>query len=180
MFARRGKSGIILIFVVVVCVGIGLFLSWKFAEKIVPVPPQTNPTDKIAFAQDLAGEGWIFTPVNPKDPSASGITQIVITKDRAVAAANSSDNNIQKSPDLTGIATYLGLMSNSGLQAAAQAGVNVDPTFLKPRLVWIVSYKGIRQQSSGPPGSEVHFSNELDIVIDAVTGERLLEFVWTR
>jgi hypothetical protein len=176
----RGKSEIIVFLSVVVCVGFGLFLSWKVAEIIAPPAAQPNPADTNAFAKDLASEGWIFTPVDPRDPNSSGITQKVITKDRAISDANGNYKDIQKSPGLTAIVAYLGLMSNSGLQAAAQAGINVDPTFLIPHLVWIVSYKGIQEQSSGPPGSIIRFSNELEVVIDAQTGDRLMDFVWTR
>jgi hypothetical protein len=179
MTARR-ESEIIVVLSVAVCVVIGLFLIWKVAENIAPTAAQPNPPDIGVFAKDLATEGWVFTPVDPKNPNSSGITQKVITKDRAISDANSNYKDIQKSPGLTAIVAYLGLMSNSGLQAADRAGIKVDPTFLKPHLVWIVSYKGIQEQSSGPPGSPIHFSNELEVVIDAETGEHLMDFVWTR
>jgi hypothetical protein len=178
--SKRGKSDLILVLGVLVCVVIVLFFSWKFAEIVVPSTSQPNPPDTNIFAQDLATNGWIFIPVDPKDPRSAGITQIFLTKDGAIAAANNNYPYLQKSPDLKNIVAYLGLFSDPGLQEAAQQGEKVDPTFLKPRLVWIISFKGIKEQSSGPPGSEHRISNELDVVIDAVTGERLMDFVWTR
>jgi len=176
----RGKSAIILGLGVLLCVGLVLFLAWKFAVNVLPSSSQPNPANTKAFAQGLASEGWIFTPVDPNNPHPAGVTQTVLPRDRAIAVVNSDYKNLQKSPDLKGIVAYLGKMSDVRLQEASQTGVTVDPTFLKPRLVWIVSYQGIKEQSSGPPGSIVRVSNELDVVIDAVTGERLMDFVWTR
>ena len=178
--SQRAKSQIGLILGILVCVGLLFFFAWVFAEKVVPNTIQPNPPETKIFALGLANEGWSFTPVDPVHPQSSGIFQAFLSRDRAINAANNYEPYLQKSPDLTGIVAYLGMFSDAGLKASAQAGEKVDPTFLNPRLVWIVSYQGIQEQSSGPPESEHRFSNELNVVVDAFSGKILLEFVWTR
>ena len=170
-----------------IAIFLGLFLSVSlgyFGGRLIkgegyPAAQFTSPGGN-GLAQGLAREGWVFTAVDPNQPQASGIPQPVVARQTAIEAANASFPGLQTSPDLTGIEANLGRLSSSSLQQAARSGVRADPTFLEPRPVWIVTYAGIREVSSGPPGSNHSYSNEVDVIIDAMSGDYLMAMVWTR
>ncbi|HVP20548.1 MAG TPA: hypothetical protein VMS73_01675 [Anaerolineaceae bacterium] len=167
---------LLVILSVLVCIIVGLLLGQKLASERVPVQAQINTPEANMLVQGLAQEGWVFTPVDPNNPKDSGVTQTFISEEAATAQANKISPSFQKSPDLTGITAHLGKLNNARLQESAQRGENVDPAFLKPRLVWIVTYNGVKTPIQGTEGT----SNEMNVVIDATNGEYLMEFIWTR
>jgi peptidase YpeB-like protein len=174
------KTALILISVLGILFGIGWLLGHAYANKLTPALAQSNLPDGNVLKQDLAKENWTFEPLDPAKLNASGITQTVLTRDQAIAIANNQFPNLQETKSLIGITANLGKLSNSLLRSSAQAGEKVDPTFLNPRLVWIVTYVGVNSQSVGSPNGPQATSNEFDVVVDATTGEQLMTFVWTR
>ena len=169
------KTVLILIGVLVILAGIGWFLGHAYANKLTPALAQSNLPDGNVLKQDLAKENWTFEPVDP-----ATITQTIISRDQAIDAANKQFPNLQYTKSLIGITANLGRLGNLLLRSSAQAGEKVDPTFLNPRLVWIVTYVGVYSQSVGSPNGPHATSNEFDVVLDATTGEQLMTFVWTR
>lgn len=169
------KTVLILISVLGILVGIGWLLGHAYANKLTPALAQSNLPDGNVLKQDLAKENWIFEPVDP-----AKITQTILSKDQAIDIANKQFPNLQDAKGLIGITANLGQLSNPLLQSSAKAGEKVDPAFLNPRLVWIVTYVGVSSQSVGSPNGPQATSNEFDIVVEATTGEQLMTFVWTR
>jgi hypothetical protein len=174
------KTALILISVFGIIFGIGWLLGHAYSSKIIPAHAQSNLPDGNILKQDLAKENWTFEPVDPSNLNASGITQTILTSDKVIGIANSQFPDLQGTKSLIGITANLGKLSNQQLQSSAQAGEKVDPTFLNPRLVWIVTYVGVNSQSVGSPNGPHATSNEFDVVLDATTGEQLMTFVWTR
>ena len=74
----------------------------------------------------------------------------------------------------------MGFLQNQGLQKPIDIRDTNGSPFAEPRLVWIVTLSGVQQTSSGPPNQEKKISNELNVILDAKTGEYLADFVWTR
>ena len=174
------KTVLILISVLGILFGIGGILGHAYASKLTPAHAQSNLPDGNVLKQGLAKENWTFEPLDPAKLNASGITQAILTRDQAIATANKQYPDLQNTKGLIGITANLGQLSNPLLRSTAQAGEKVDPTFLNPRLVWIVTYGGVNSQSAGGPNSPHATSNEFDVVLDATTGEQLMAFVWTR
>jgi len=169
------------IFVVVgflLTIAVGFIVGRAIAGTSTPAQAQPNPPDSSILTQDLAQEGWLFNPVSTGSSPQPGVA--LLTKDQAIAKANNIFPDFQKSPDLTGISANIGELSNSRMQQSAQRGEKVNNTFLKPKLVWIVSYEGIKMPSAGPAGSNISMSTEMNVVIDAVSGDYLMDYVWTR
>ena len=130
--------------------------------------------------QDLATQNWVFDPVDPAQVQTLGITQPILTQSQAIDGVYKQSPNLAQDKDVFGVTANLGLLNSQSLQTAAQAGEKVDSTFLKPRLVWIVTLGGLKSQSAGPQGAASLISNELDVVVDAISGDQLMSFVWTR
>ncbi len=174
------KTALILISALGILFGIGWLLGHAYANKLTPARAQSNLPDGNVLAQGLAKENWKFEPLDPTQLPASGITQTVLSRDQAIDLANKQYPDLQNTKGLIGITANLGQLSNPLLQSHAQAGEKVDPTFLNPRLVWIVTYGGVNSQSAGGPNGPQATSNEFDVVLDAITGDQLMSFVWTR
>jgi len=174
------KTALILISVFGIIFGIGWLLGHAYTSKLITAYAQSQLPDGNVLKQGLAKENWTFEPVDPAKLNASGITQTILSRDQAIDIANKQYPDLQNTKGLIGITANLGRLSNPRLQSNAQAGEKVDPTFLNPRLVWIVTYGGVYSQSAGGPNSPQATSNEFDVVLDATTGEQLMAFVWTR
>ena len=174
------KIALILIGVFGIMVGIGWLLGRACVSKLIPAYAQSRLPDGNVLKLGLAKENWTFEPVDPAKLNASGITQPILSRDQAIDIANKQYPDLQNSKGLIGINANLGRLSNPLLQSNAQAGEKVDPTFLNPRLVWIVTYSGVYSQSAGGPNDPQATSNEFDVVFDATTGGQLMSFVWTR
>jgi hypothetical protein len=160
--------------------GIGGCLGYAFAGSLFSGPGHAKLPDGQVLQQDLATQDWVFEPVDAAQIHALGITQPVLTKNQAIDRVYKQSPMLAQAKDVFGVTANLARLSMPSLQQSAQAGVAVDPTFLKPRLVWIVTLGGLSSQSVGPPGSTPAVSNELDVVLDALTGDQLMSFVWTR
>ena len=173
------KTALILISIFGIIVGIGWLLGHTYSSKLFPAYAQSQLPDGNVLKQGFATENWTFEPVDPAKLNASGITQTILSRDQAIDIANKQYPDLQNTKGLIGITANLGQLSNPLLQSNAQAGEKVDPTFLNPRLVWIVTYGGVYSQSAGGPNSPQATSNEFDVMLDATTGEQLMAFVWT-
>ena len=161
-------------------VGIGGCLGYAFAGGLFSGPGHPKLPDGRVLQQDLASQGWVFEPVDAARLHARGITQPVLTKNQAIDQVYKHSPMLAQATDVFGVTANLGRLSMPSQQKSAQAGVAVDPTFLQPRLVWIVTLGGLSSQSAGPPELTPAVSNELDVVIDANIGDQLMSFVWTR
>ncbi len=161
-------------------VGIGGCLGHAAAGGLFAGPGHPNLPGGQVLQKDLATQDWAFEPVDAAQLQALGITQPVLTKNQAIDRVNKQSPMLAQAKDVFGVTANLGLLSMPSLQKSAQAGVAVDPTFLKPRLIWIVTLAGLHSQSPGPQGATPTISNELDVVVDAITGDQLMSFVWTR
>lgn len=165
---------ILLSFALTACQGV---LTGSLPATVPPTvrtPPQPTlpPPGARQLQQDLATVNWTFVPVAPSSPAATG----ALTQEQAIETVGRRYPLEQASK----VTAYIGWLSNDSLKQSRQAGESVDPTFLDPRLVWIVMLSGVKQQSSGPPGHPRKVSNELNVVIDAKSGAYLMSFVWTR
>ena len=176
----KKKTVLTLIAILGILFGVGWLLGHDYADKMILARAQANLPDGKILQQDLAKENWTFAPIDPTKLQAYGITQPILTREQAIEMAYKQAPSLQKAKSISGITANLGKLSNSDLQASAQVGEKVDPAFLNPRLVWIVTFAGLDSQSAGPPGFALATSNEFDVVIDAITGEQLMSFVWTR
>lgn len=176
----KRKFSLVLITTVSVLFGVGLILGRNYASNLLTVLAQPAMPDAKQLQEDLAKENWTFNPVDPSHPETSGVTERILSRDEAIDAARKQLENSQPIPGITGVGASLGQLSKSLLSQSAQLGEKVDSTFTNPRLVWIVTFAGLRSRSAGPPDMAPKEANELNVVIDAVTGEYLMSFVWTR
>jgi hypothetical protein len=174
------KTAFILIGILGIIVGLGWLLGQAYVHNLMLADAQSRLPDGNILKQGLAKENWTFEPVDPAKLNASGMPQPILSREQAIDMANKQVPDLQNSKGLIGITANLGRLSNPLLQANAQAGEKVDPTFLHPRLVWIVTYAGVASQSAGGPNNPQATSNEFDVVLDATTGEQLMSFVWRR
>ena len=174
------KTALILIGIFGIIVGAGWLLGQAYVGKLIPANAKSRLPDGNGLKQGLAKENWTFEPLDPAKLNATGMPQPILSREQAIDMANKQVPDLQNSKGLIGITSNLGRLSNPILQANAQAGEKVDPTFLSPRLVWIVTYSGVASQSAGGPNNPQATSNEFDVVLDATTGEQLMSFVWRR
>jgi hypothetical protein len=122
-----------------------------------------------ATPQNLEYLGLSFTQVNVTDSQAQG----AIGKDQAITAALNEEPGLKAA---SSVSAMLGFMNNTNLQQAANQGVSVDPHLANMGLVWLVTFNGIETSSSGPSGAPHAISNELNVVIDAKTGNSVEAF----
>ncbi len=178
---KKRKNQLVLILIAVLGILFIGFASVRKLDNLIPSEQRQYITpDNSILAQSMAQEGWQFIGVDPNHPKISGVTQSFLSEEKATDLVNSLYPDLQKSPDLKGITAHLGILQNKRLQESAKRGEKVDPTFLKPRLVWIVTYAGIKMPSAGPKGADLTMSTEMNIVINAATGDYMMDFVWTR
>jgi hypothetical protein len=98
-----------------------------------------------------------------------------LSKEEAVAKAQESDAPVNEP---TAIFAALGYLSDPTLEELAATGEKVNSDLLTHPLVWIISYEGVEMPASGPPDSEHAIAHEYNVVIDAITGEYLMGFIY--
>jgi hypothetical protein len=132
---------------------------------------QAQPTNQSAIdTQALESRlGLVFIPA-----TASETARAKVSKEDAITKARGSAP-VQQA---TSVNTELGYLSNPTLEQMAARGEKVDPTLLSHPLVWIVSFQGLELPSSGPPGSTHRVAHEYNVVIDAITGDYLMGFIY--
>jgi hypothetical protein len=152
-----------------IALGVVLLMAHLVALPRQGASAQTPQKYLAATPQNLEYLGLSFTQVNDNDNQAQG----AIGKDQAITAALNEEAGLKSA---TSISAMLGFMSNTNLQQAEKQGVSVDPHLTNMGLVWLVTFYGIETSSSGPSGARHATSNELNVVIDAKTGNPVEAF----
>ncbi len=165
MSKKKGRRTILNLFqtliAVICCVG----CASQVPAITVPATPD-NILDIQAIKSRL---DMVFIPAEPFD-----MKKAKVSKEKAIAKAQEVDAPLTEP---TGIFAELGYLSDPTLDAMAAKGEKVHPALLTHPLVWIVSYEGVNMPSNGPPG-EHHIAHEYNVVIDAMTGEYIMGFIY--
>ena len=142
----------------------------KQAAEGQPTPYEpTPPTIKgIDVALLKARWGDEFTPAEPD-------VQPGITKEQALSKAYECRPGTRQA---TSVGFELGYLRNPGMLESAARGEKVFPKIADPGLVWILVVEGYPSVSSGPPEAVPSQSNEINVVISAVTGECIEEIIY--
>lgn len=143
-----------------------------FDPKLTPqVTIQAQPTSQsVIDTQAIASRlGLVFVSA-----ASSDIARAKVSKQDAIVQARGSAPVRQA----TSVNTELGYLSNPTLEQMAARGEKVDPTLLSHPLVWSASFQGLELPSSGLPGSTHRFAHEYNVVIDAITGDYLMGFIY--
>jgi hypothetical protein len=152
-----------LLIVLLIALAAGLLLAHPAAFTAPGVSARMPQKYLAATPQNLEALGLSFIQVNGSDNQAQG----AIGKDQAITAA------LHGEPDLkaaTSVSAMLGLLTDPDLQQAVNQGVAIDPHLADMGLVWLLTFNGIETSSSGPAGAPHATSNQLNVVIDAKTG----------
>ena len=152
-----------LLIVILIALGVGFLMAHLAPFTTKGASAQLLQKNLAATPQNLEALGLRFIQVNVSNNQAQG----AIGKDQAITAA------LHGEPDLkaaTSVSAMLGLLTNPNLQQAVNQGVAIDPHLANMGLVWLVTFNGIETSSSGPIGAPHSTSNELNVVIDAKTG----------
>jgi len=152
-----------LLIVTIIALGVGFLMAHLAAFTTHSASAQVLQKYLAATPQNLEYLGLSFTQVNVTDSQAQG----AIGKDQAITAALNEDSGLKAA---TSVSAMLGLLTNPNLQQAVNQGVAIDPHLANMGLVWLITFNGIETSSSGPPGAPHATSNELNVVIDAKTG----------
>jgi hypothetical protein len=143
-----------------------------FDPKPTPqVTIQAQPTSQsVIDTQAIESRlGLVFVPATASDTSRAKVSKEgAITKARESAPVQQA----------TSVSAELGYLNDPTLEEMFARGEKVDPTLLSHPLVWIVSFQGLELPSSGPPGSTHRFAHEYNVVIDAMTGNYLMGFIY--
>ncbi len=143
-----------------------------FDAKPTPqVTIQAQPTNQSAIdTQALESRlGLVFVPA-----TASDTARAKVSKEDAITKARESAPFQQA----TSVSAELGYLNAPTLEEMSARGEKVDPTLLSRPLVWIISFEGLELPSSGPPGSIHRFAHEYNVVIDAMTGNYVMGFIY--
>ncbi len=130
-----------------------------------PTPPSIKGIDASLLK---ATWGLEFTP-------AEANAQPQITKEQALSKAYECRPGTRQA---TSEVFELGYLRNPGMLQAAGQGEKVFPKIADPGLVWILVFEGYLSLSSGPAGGVHSQSNEINIVISAITGECIEEIIY--
>ena len=142
-----------------IAIGVGWAIGHYFSQNTQNASALgAQPYELIATPHNLQYLGMTFTQEDPSTQKNIGS----ITREQAVSAG------LKEEPGLTSATSYstrLGVLTGANIPALAQG-----------RLVWMITYQGIEDISSGPPEAERHVSHEYTVVIDAKTGKYVLAF----
>ncbi len=130
-----------------------------------PTPPSIKGIDAALLK---ATWGLEFTPAEPN-------AQPQITKEQALSKAHECRPGTTQA---TSVVFELGYLRNPGMLEDAGRGEKVFPKIADPGLVWILVFEGYLSLSSGPAGGVHSQSNEINIVISAITGECIEEIIY--
>ncbi len=150
---------------------VGWVISQSGSQQVQAVQPSVAPP-RDAIDVDLLQKRWgrVFVPA---DGAAQAYAKV--TSEQALVTAYQNNSQLKQA---TTVYTSLGYLSDPGLNQAVQAGDKVNQIVADSGLVWILTFEGIQTVSSGPPGVQRSVSNELNVVISAVSGEKLYEFTY--
>jgi hypothetical protein len=113
-------------------VGMGGCLGHVVSGGLFASPGHPKLPDGQVLQQDLATQGWVVEPVDATQLQALGIRQPILTNNQAIDRVYKQSPMLAQAKDVFGVTANLGRLSMPSLQKSAQAGVPVDPTFLKP------------------------------------------------
>ena len=158
MTAKLFLTSVVIIF----CVSCGA----QFSTSTVVVTPES-----ILDVQMMKSQmGLVFVPAK-----ASDIAKAKLSREEAIDKAQEAGAPVQEA---TTVFAELGYLSDPSLETAAANGQKVDPSLLDHPLVWIISCEGVDIPSSGPPESTHTVAHEYNVVINAITGDYLMGFVY--
>lgn len=166
------KRWIVICFAIVALFGLGWLFGQSFSQKAEAIQPGSAPTQIPGVDIELLQKRWgrVFVPAD-----AATRASVKVTSEQALQIAYSSDPDLKNA---TQVVSSLGHLSDPGMIQAAQNGDNVDMRVADSGLVWILSFEGIQSVSHGPPGVKHAVSNELNVVVSAITGEELYQLVY--
>jgi hypothetical protein len=119
-------------------------------------PPDASPTHIAVTPENLQFIDFHFTPLDPTDNRLKK----AISQNQAVLAALKFESTGKTA---TRVTTQVGFSD----------GVLVME-LSKDRLVWLVTFHGVDNVSSGPPGSTHRVSHELTVAVDAYQGNAIV------
>jgi hypothetical protein len=164
------KLGVIfgLFAITLLVAALGLWLG-RMVFTTQDVSAQAQLHGLAATPQNLRYLGFDFKAVGAADLQAQG----AITQKQAIAAAIKDDPGLKAA---TGVSAMLGFLRDINLQGAASQGIAVDPHLADMGLVWLVTFEGIDNVSSGPVGAPRRVSHVESVVIDAKSGTYVTAF----
>ncbi len=144
-------------------------LGWSIGRLVLknskPLQAQTGQETGVDITTLENRMGLAFVPVD--------VTQVevaIISQDEAIALAKQEKPKVEQASSVSAELGYLGSTPN---------GVTIY-NLKDNHLVWFISFQGVTSYASGEPGTNntSAVSNEYNVIIDAVTGERLFSLVY--
>ena len=154
-----------------------LFLTFITVMLCTGCGSQVSPPTALATAESVLDVqamksklGIGFIPAKTSD-----IVKAKVPKEEAIAKAQESGAPVQEA---SAIFAELGYFSDLSLETAATSGEKANRSSLVHPLVWIISCEGVHIPSSGPPESTHTVAHEYNVVINAMTGDYIMGFVY--
>jgi len=151
--------------ITVLVAAVGLWLA-RAVFTTQDVPAQAQPHGLAATPQNLRYLGFEFNVISMADRQAQG----AVTEKQAIAAAIKDDPGLKAA---TSVSTMLGFLRD--INTSSQ-DTSIDPHITGKSLVWLLTFDGIKNVSSGPPGAPRGVSNAESVVIDAKSGVYVMAF----
>ncbi len=137
--------------------------------RLQPTPTQANQAGQIDAQALQQRMGMEFIP-------ADAHSQPAITQEQALATAYKYAPGLSKSA--SAVIIQLGYLSMPAALKAAQKGGDINMRYADMGLVWVVSFQGVKVESAGPPGGQPRSSSEWNVVINARTGDYIMQFTY--
>lgn len=147
------------------------FLSIAQADIIAP--------ETMQLQQQLAVAGLEFEGLVVEGPEAYSATKILSEREalQSLYREELGLGDLVAETESLKVSYALGRLSDPFLAQVQENGMVVDPTFLTPRLVWIITLRGISIPASNTPNTPCRQANWINFVLDAVTGSSLMGFI---
>ena len=161
MYRQKLRITFWLFTITLLVVSMGLWTGYVVSTT-QDVAAQAQLHGLAATPQNLRYLGFDFKNVGAADIQAQG----AITQQQAIAAAIKDDPGLKAA---TGVSAMLGFLRDINLQS-------IDHGVADMGLVWLLTFDGIKNVSSGPPGAPRGVSNAESVVIDAKSGVYVMAF----
>ncbi|MGC1374855.1 MAG: hypothetical protein WA821_01445 [Anaerolineales bacterium] len=147
--------------IIILVAAVGLWLA-RAVFTTQDVPAQAQPHGLAATPQNLRYLGFEFNAISMADRQAQG----AVTEKQAIATSIKNDPGLKAA---TGVSAMLGFLRDINPHY-------IDHDMADMGLVWLVTFDGIKNVSSGPPGAPRGVSNAESVVIDAKSGDYIMAF----